>query len=546
MTILFITVVVLLVAGLAALAILYNRIYGKCAALENENRVLNALNARLNEDVRNVDVELRNMQAVREEQFVRIASLESENRSLNQYAEAQKEQYKAALEQMRVEFKAMASDALEKNSELFNKQTQEKLANILSPFNNDLKLFREKVDCYYGEESKQRFSLQENIKNLIEANQRISRDAVNLTNAIVGTNNNKFQGDWGETILEQILEITLEENADAVLIAGDVYDKSVPSAEAVTLFDDFLCRLASAGIPAMLISGNHDSPERLAFGHRLMEESGIHISPVYQGSITSVTLSDRHGDIVFWLLPFLKPAHVKRFYPEESIDSYTDACRVALSHAEIDTQKRNVLLTHQFVTGAATCESEELSVGGSDNVDASVFEDFDYVALGHIHGPQNIGSNRIRYCGTPLKYSFSEEKHHKSITVVQLEEKGDLTVTLRPLTPRQDLRSIRGDFQQIMEGNPSQDYLHIILTNEEDVPEAIGKLRLLYPNIMKLSYDNTRTRTSQIIDGATEIQRKSPLELFDELYQLQNNQPMSDTQRSFTQSLIEAIWEENP
>lgn len=220
MTILFIAIVVLLVAGLAALAILYNRIYGKCAALENENRVLNALNARLNEDVRNVDAELRNMQAVREEQFVRIASLESENRSLNQYAEAQKEQYKAALEQMRVEFKAMASDALEKNSELFNKQTQEKLANILSPFNNDLKLFREKVDSYYGEESKQRFSLQENIKNLIEANQRISRDAVNLTNAIVGTNNNKFQGDWGETILEQILE-------NSGLIKGEQWELQV-------------------------------------------------------------------------------------------------------------------------------------------------------------------------------------------------------------------------------------------------------------------------------------------------------------------------------
>lgn len=220
MTILFIAIVVLLVAGLAALAILYNRIYGKCAALENENRVLNALNARLNEDVRNVDAELRNMQSVREEQFVRIASLESENRSLNQYAEAQKEQYKAALEQMRVEFKAMASDALEKNSELFNKQTQEKLVNILSPFNNDLKLFREKVDSYYGEESKQRFSLQENIKNLIEANQRISRDAVNLTNAIVGTNNNKFQGDWGETILEQILE-------NSGLIKGEQWELQV-------------------------------------------------------------------------------------------------------------------------------------------------------------------------------------------------------------------------------------------------------------------------------------------------------------------------------
>ena len=353
-----------------------------------------------------------------------------------------------------------------------------------------------------------------------------------------------------EYILLQILQIIDDEKADAVLVAGDVYDKSVPSAEAVTLFDDFLCRLAKRNLPVLIISGNHDSPERLAFGNRLMEESGIFISPVYDGSVSTFTLSDEYGDVDFWLLPFLKPAHVKRYFPDAGIESYTDAIRVAVEHMGIDTARRNVLLTHQFVTGAATCESEEISVGGSDNVDASVFADFDYVALGHIHGPQNIGSNKIRYCGTPLKYSFSEEKHHKSITVVNLGKKGDLELQLRPLAPRHDLRSIRGTFEALTdksfyEGTATDDYLHIMLTNEEDVPEAIGKLRVIYPNLMKLSYDNTRTRTNQVINGAEDVQRKSPLELFDELYELQNNQPMSEEQRSFTQELIESIWEGN-
>jgi len=351
-----------------------------------------------------------------------------------------------------------------------------------------------------------------------------------------------------EYILLQILQIIDEEKADAVLIAGDVYDKSVPSAEAVTLFDDFLCRLAKRKIPTLIISGNHDSPERLAFGNRLMEESGIHISPVYNGNVQSVTLTDEYGDVVFWLLPFIKPAHVKRFYPDAGIESYTDAVRVAVEKMGIDTAKRNVLLTHQFVTGSITCESEEISVGGSDNVDASVFEGFDYVALGHIHGPQNIGTNRIRYCGTPLKYSFSEEHHHKSITVVHLGKKGVLELSLRPLTAKYDLRSIRGTFEELTdksryEGTATDDYLHIILTDEEDVAEVVGRLRVIYPNMMKLSYDNTRTRVNQVIDGAEDVQRKSPLALFGELYELQNNQPMSDEQRSFTHELIESIWE---
>jgi exonuclease SbcD len=269
---------------------------------------------------------------------------------------------------------------------------------------------------------------------------------------------------------------------------------------------------------------------------------------VYDGQIRSVTLTDEHGEAVFWLMPFIKPTHVKRFYPDEGIETYTDAVRVALEKMPVDTSKRNILLTHQFVTGSLTCDSEELSVGGSDNVDAAVLEAFDYVALGHIHGPQNIGSNRIRYCGTPLKYSFSESAHHKSVTLVNLGAKGSLELQLRPLQPRRDLRQLRGSFAQLTDkgfyqGTATHDYLHIILTDEEDVPEAVGQLRVIYPNLMKLSYDNTRTRTNQTVDGAEDVQRKSPLELFDELYQLQNNQPMSERQRSFTLELIESIWE---
>jgi len=353
-----------------------------------------------------------------------------------------------------------------------------------------------------------------------------------------------------EYILHQIIRIIKEENADVVLLSGDIYDKCVPSAEAVTLFDEFLSRLAQFQVQVFAISGNHDSPERLAFGNRLMEGAGIHMSPVYNGEVAPIVLSDTYGEVNFWLLPFIKPAHVKRYYPDEGIESYTDACRVAVEKMCIDTSKRNVLLTHQFVTGASTCESEEISVGGSDNVDASVFENFDYVALGHIHGPQNIGSHKIRYCGTPLKYSFSEVNHYKSVTVVELGAKGELELHTAALTPLHDMRVIRGSFAEVTdkafyEGTATNDYLQVILTDEEDIPEAIGKLRVIYPNVMKLTYDNTRTRTNQLIDGAEDVESKSPLQLFGELYEQQNNQPMSEQQTDFIRGLIEAIWEGN-
>lgn len=350
-------------------------------------------------------------------------------------------------------------------------------------------------------------------------------------------------------ILAKILEIIENEKPGAVLISGDIYDKSIPSAEAVTLFDDFLCRLAQLKLEAFIISGNHDSPERLAFGRRLMESTGIHLSPVYDGAVYPITLTDSHGDVHFWLLPFLKPAHVKRFYPEEDIGSYTDAIRCVIEKMNMDPAERNVLLTHQFVTGSATCESEEISVGGSDNVDAAVFDGFDYVALGHIHGPQNIGSERIRYCGTPLKYSFSESGHKKSVTVAELEEKGSLQIRTIPLIPKHDMREIRGSYDALTAksfyaGTAVEDYLHIILTDEEDVPEAMARLRVIYPNLMKLSYDNTRTRSNAVIDSAVGVQTKSPLQLFGELYELQNNQPMSEIQHQFMQELIESIWED--
>ncbi len=355
--------------------------------------------------------------------------------------------------------------------------------------------------------------------------------------------------DEQEYILTEIINIIDSEQPHAVLISGDIYDKSVPSAEAVTLFDSFLCRLAKRRLQVMIISGNHDSPERLSFGGRLMESAGIHLSPVYSGTVSPVILSDEHGEVYFWLLPFIKPAHVKRYYPDEGIETYTDACRVAISQMNIDHNKRNVLLTHQFVTGAATCESEELSVGGSDNVDASVFEAFDYTALGHIHGPQNILSEKIRYCGTPLKYSFSEASHKKSVTVVEFGAKGELAVRTVPLIPKHDMREIKGAYEELTaksyyESTALNDYLHITLTDEEDILEAMGRLRVIYPNLIKLTYDNTRTRRNTVIDSAEDVQFKSPLELFGELYELQNNQPMSDVQRTYAQELIESIWED--
>lgn len=352
-------------------------------------------------------------------------------------------------------------------------------------------------------------------------------------------------------ILTEILRIIDAEQPDGVLIAGDVYDKSVPSAESVSLLDDFLVRLAGRGLPVFLISGNHDSPERMAFGGRLMEASGVYLAPVYDGNVRPITLTDGDGPVHFYLLPFVKPAHVRRWFPEREITTYTQAMAAAIEAMGVDPTERNVLVTHQFVTGAARCDSEEISVGGADNVDVSVFEPFDYVALGHIHGPQQVGRETVRYCGTPLKYSFSEARHQKSVTVVELGAKGAVTVRTVPLIPMRDLVELRGTYEALTfrgfyEGTSYQsDYVHITLTDEEDIPDAVRKLRVIYPNLMKLDYDNRRTRAGVCLDGAEDAQQRSPLELLEEFYEKQNGQPMGEEQRAFARGWMERIWEED-
>ena len=350
-------------------------------------------------------------------------------------------------------------------------------------------------------------------------------------------------------ILKEILKVIDTENPDAVLIAGDIYDKSVPSTEAVELLDEFLYQLSGRDLQVFLISGNHDSPERLAFASRLISRTGIHLSPVYNGAVEPIVLTDEFGPVNVYLLPFVKPVHVRRFFPDENIESYNDALRTAVEALDIDRSERNILVTHQFVTGAIRSDSEEISVGGTDNVDAAVFDGFDYVALGHIHGPQNIGSERIRYCGTPLKYSFSEAKHQKSVTVIDLEDKESISVRTVPLHPLRDMREIEGTYEELTyrpnyEGTDTDDYIHITLTDEEDIPDAIGKLRLIYPNLMSLDYNNSRTRSAGMLSDLEELQNKSPLVLFEEFYEQQNGRPMSEQQENFVRKIMENIWED--
>lgn len=354
-------------------------------------------------------------------------------------------------------------------------------------------------------------------------------------------------------ILKGILSIITAQSPDAVLIAGDIYDKPVPPAEAVRLFDDFLVQLSRLNVQVFVISGNHDSPERIAFGSRLMDASGIHLSPVCQGTIEPISMTDPYGTVDFYMLPFIKPAHVRRFYEEESesIESYTDAMQTVIDHLPINAKHRNVLLTHQFVTGSLRAESEELSIGGSDNIDASVFAPFDYVALGHLHTPQNCGdTGRIRYCGTPLKYSFSEARDTKSVTVAELFEKGTLNIRTIPLTPLHDLTEIKGTYDTVTSRSFyentcwQEDYTHITLTDEEDIPDAIGKLRAIYHRLMKLDYDNKRTRSNTEITADLDVEQKTPIQLFSDFYELQNNQPLTETQTTFLNELIEHIWED--
>lgn len=347
-------------------------------------------------------------------------------------------------------------------------------------------------------------------------------------------------------ILEQILEIVKTERPDGVLLAGDIYDKPVPPTEAVQLFDSFLTALADGNTRVFLIGGNHDSAERLAFGARLLQNRGVYIAPVYDGGIEPVVLEDEWGETGIYLLPFLRPAMVRHAFPdrEEPFPDYQTALQAAVERLHPDPVRRNVLVAHQFVTGASRCESEDISAGGLDNVDVSVFDGFDYVALGHLHTPQHVGRREVRYCGTPLKYSFSECGQEKSVTVAELKGKGETQIRTVPLKPLRDMRRIRGSYLEVTARsfhekiNPS-DYLAVTLTDEEDILDGLQKLRVFYPNLMRLEYDNRRTRENRALEAVRDMERKSGQELFEEFYELQNNQPMSGEQKAFVKKLLE-------
>lgn len=349
-------------------------------------------------------------------------------------------------------------------------------------------------------------------------------------------------------ILDQITDIIRKERIQAVLIAGDVYDKAAPSAEAVSLFDEFLTSLAEIDLQVFVISGNHDSAERLSFGNRLMKGSGVFIAPVFDGQLYVHTVTDDNGPVNIYMLPFIRPADVRRFYPDEEICNYTEAVNCIINATDIDTSQRNILISHQFVTGASTCDSETISVGGTDNVDASAYELFDYTALGHIHGPQNIRSDNglIRYSGTPLKYSLSEKDHIKSVTLIDFPEKGNLIISTVDLKPLHEMRMIRGPYNELTlrdnyKDTATDDYIYAVLTDEEDAPFALSRLRLIYPNIMKLEYDNTRTRTKSELLPADELEQKSELELFADLYRIQNGKDLEGEPYEYVRNTFEEI-----
>lgn len=352
-----------------------------------------------------------------------------------------------------------------------------------------------------------------------------------------------------EYILDQIVKSCIEKKIEVLLVAGDIYDKNVAPESGIKILRKFLKQLVEAKIKVLLISGNHDSAERLTFGGEFMTEKGIYFSKVYDGVIEPITFQDNYGPVNFYLLPFVKPSTVQHYFADEKISSYEDGIRCAISHMQINTSERNVIIAHQNILNAERCESEENIIGGLDAISAEVFKDFDYTALGHIHKPQVI-SNNVLFCGTPLKYSTSELNHEKSMPVITLNEKGKNDFEFVPLIPKRDLRQIRGTLDEIMKAskqdpNNPEDFIDVILTDENEVLDAISTLRTVYPNVLKLTYDNKATRASENIEKIEAVGEKNPLEIFEAFFESRRGTKMDSEKQEYIQSLIEKIWGEN-
>lgn len=349
-------------------------------------------------------------------------------------------------------------------------------------------------------------------------------------------------------ILKEILRIVDEVKPEGIFIAGDIYDKSIPSGEAVDVFDNFLTDLTKREIKIFIVSGNHDSPERLNFGSRIMHSNGVYIAGTFKEQLTKVKLVDEFGDVNVFLLPFVKPATVRACFPETAVESYEDAVRVVIDSLDVDRSERNVLVAHQFITNAGQqpeiSDSETIAIGGLDNIDAAAFAKFDYVALGHLHGPQSIGRESVRYAGSPIKYSFSEARQKKSVTVLEMLGKGTQSIKTIPLIPLRDMIEIKGPIDELVKAQTlSHDFVRAVLTDEGEVYDAIGQLRQVYPNIMNIDFENNRSK--QNVDSRSaasgDVARKSPLDLFEEFYRNQNNEDMSDEQRQIVKDVFEKI-----
>ena len=354
-------------------------------------------------------------------------------------------------------------------------------------------------------------------------------------------------------ILNQIIDIVKKERVDIVLIAGDVYDKSIPTIEAVNLFSDFLTRLYKLKVLVFVISGNHDSKDRLSFGNELFVDNGIYIEGIFNGNLRCETINDKDGKLNIYMLPFIKPVEVKRFYPDEIIDTYEDAIKCILKHSSINKSERNIIMVHQFVTSLGEdvirSDSESISLGGIDNIDVTLFKDFDYVAMGHIHGPQKVGRETARYSGSPLKYSFSEVNQKKSVCIIEFNSKEDINISKIPLIPIRDMRVIKGPFdklisKEIVNLENKNDYLDVVLTDDDYIINAIGKLRKFYPNILKLEYEN-KISSNEVSDNIDiDKSNMSPIDLFSEFYKMQNGIELPEKKRKIIEEVIKEVNDE--
>lgn len=353
-------------------------------------------------------------------------------------------------------------------------------------------------------------------------------------------------------ILDRIIDIIVDKKIDVVLIAGDVYDKGIPNVEAVRLFSDFLARMYDKKVKVFIISGNHDSKDRLSFGNELFVDNGVYIEGIFDGKLKIIELEDDYGKVLIYMLPFVKPADVRGYFSDKEINSYQDAVKAILDDANIDSSNRNIIMVHQFVTANGVeverSESENLSLGGIDNIDVSLFDSFDYVAMGHIHRGQKLIRDTVRYAGSPLKYSFSEVNHKKSVPIIELKEKGNIGIELVDLMPIRDMRVIKGKLDNLLDKNivslgNIDDYISATITDEDYIMDAIGKLRSVYKNILRLEYDNKRTVIVANNLECDNVNNKSEIDLFSEFYLKQNNVELDDIRLNIVNNVIKECME---